>query len=195
MEQQVFLQVWKLSPANGSDTLNRRMDLWAPEMGFGVWPNRRLAGSWNEEMLMNSAAAVFSGREPELPSYRLLRVAGGGTTSVESGEAMAGTGAVIQTFARKPYREVAARTEAILVPTLPDGPFGGAEFFLPLLDAAAISAAEDAGMLETWLGGLEVYVRESAEDGGVLILSRLPLEGLLAEVARTLATEQPLLGA
>ena len=53
----------------------------------------------------------------------------------------------------------------------------------------SIAASRTPEQLGQWLDGIDVYVRESAEDQSILILSRLPL-ALLFEQAQQLLQER-----
>ena len=59
-----------------------------------------------------------------------------------------------------------------LLPSIREEALRGHPFYVPLLTAAAVQAA-DAAQLRAWLGPAKVYLRDSTEDRGILILMDL----------------------
>ncbi len=179
MHHQVFLQFWKLSAQSGSDVLAANSAAWNPEYGLGLWPGGRPPQGWNETLAMDAAAAIIRGDEPELPAHRLLRLRASADELEEAVDELRCLGVTVQTFSMQPPAVVdtAARTQYL--PVLSDPRFQRQDFYLPLVDCKTLARARTGQQLATWLCGIDLYVRESPEDSGVLIVSRLPLERLL----------------
>jgi hypothetical protein len=70
------------------------------------------------------------------------------------------------------------RATSLLLPQLTDRTFTGYPFYVPLLEFGSLARAT-SDQLETWLCGASLYIRESFEDTGILIVSREPLAPLL----------------
>lgn len=186
MEQQVLLQTWKLKPDTGLTELHARRREWRTELGLGIWPNRQPPQSWSEERMVDAAADVFAGAEPELPAHPLLRIRARRDDSLAAAELMHGYGVAIEIFSRLPVDQLDADYRELLLPRITLRRFQHQQFYSPMLDRT--------GFLQVWpdkdghdvLAGAEVYLRDSAEDGGLLLLSRMPLQDLLEEVAALL---------
>ena len=48
-------------------------------------------------------------------------------------------------------------------------------------------AAGSSGVLNALLGPVDLYLRDSAEDGGILLISRLPIQPLLTTAEEVLS--------
>ena len=84
---------------------------------------------------------------------------------------MLGLGAVLEIWAPHGLLDRARR---LFHPTIRDPTFASFPFFVPLLGAASLRTA-NADEVTEWLCGAALYVRESAEDGGIVVVSPDPL--------------------
>ncbi len=182
LEHEVFLQTWKLSPANGAGLVSENAALWQPEIGLGVWPDREPPKAWSKTIMMDAVAATFRGDEPEKPFYKLFRLAGDTDKRVEASATMRGLGVEGQTFSRLNGEMLLKRSKELFVPAITDERFKKEKFYLPLVDRKTIRSAGSAERLSLALCGIDVYIRESAEDQGILILSKIPLKLLFDQV-------------
>ena len=179
LSQNVLFQVWKLSPQTGADVISENLPQWPTDLGLGVWPNRQPPTGWTEERIVNAAAAAFRGDEPELPSHRLLRLTADEREQGNAADLMRVFGVGIECFSKLTWEGIAKNGSSLFVPTIKDSHFQRADFYFPLLDRNSILTANSAEQLDAWMCGIEIYVRASAEDKGILILSKLPLDRLL----------------
>ncbi|AEU38911.1 hypothetical protein [Granulicella mallensis] len=62
------------------------------------------------------------------------------------------------------------------LPEITDPGFGRADFVFPLLDCRILASARSAELINQWLCSIDLYIRESPEDKGILLLSRIPLD-------------------
>ena len=186
LQQEAFYQSWKLSPANGADLIRDHLSDWSPDLGLGVWPDREPPTGWTEERMVNAAAACFRGDEPDIPNREVLRNTAEADQIGKAAQAMRGFGVQIETYASSTFAEIQANARRTLLPPIADRRFRSADFYLPLLDATSVERAFASNSLQTWMCGVDVYVRESAEDKGVLLISAIPLEQLLSEVQKEL---------
>ncbi|AEU38918.1 hypothetical protein [Granulicella mallensis] len=182
LQQEVLLQMWKLSPATGSSLVSENGASWKPQIGLGVWPDREPPKSWSKAIMMDAVAASFRGDEPAKPYYKLFRLTGDEGKRIEAARTMRGLGVEIQTFSKLDSEALLKRSKELFLPTIEDDRFKKERFYLPLVDRNTISSAGFAERLDLCLCGVDVYIRESAEDRGILILSRLPLESLVEQV-------------
>ncbi len=170
-QHHVLLQLWKLGPRSGSDVLSQNVRQWQPEFGMGVWPNREGPKGWTEAALMDAAAAAMQGAEPEMPNHRILHLAGAPPQAGAASATMRGFGATVELFSDLSFAEIAARARQLYRPQITEARFQQEAFYVPLFDIATLQAASSAEQLNSWLCGVAMYVRESAEDNGVLIIA------------------------
>jgi hypothetical protein len=190
LSHEILHQVWKLSPQTGADVLSENIDEWSPEFGLGIWPDRKPPQGWTEEMMVDAAAAVFRGDEPEIPSHRLLRLTLEENNRIGAAGKMRGFAVQIELFSKDKLDVIVRRGKEIFQPTITERQFKKADFYLPLFDRKTLAAATSGEQIDAWLCGIELYIRESAEDKGILILSRFPIEPILDEITRRFASEQ-----
>ncbi len=178
------LQFWKLSAQSGSGILAENVQEWTPEYGLGIWPGRRSPQAWNETLMMDAAAALFRGNEPELPAYRLLRLKASPDDLDDVVEELRGLGVLLQAFSIQTTKVLDTSLKETYLPQVTEPSFRRADFFAPLLDCKVLAGARSAQDIDRWMGGIDLYIRESGEDEGVLVLSRFPLSSFLGEQIR-----------
>jgi hypothetical protein len=169
------LQLWKMSGKHGGDVLQQHMDQWPSDLGFGVWPNRPAPIGWTDEGIQDAAAAVYRGDEPTLPMHRMLLFKMEDRESYRNAlKQMSGFGMAIQFFSSNPIADLKQRGRDEFLPCITDPRFRSGRIYLPVLDSESMRAAKDAAELERWLCGVDMYIRESAEDRGLLVIARRP---------------------
>lgn len=188
MRGALALQLWKLSGKLGGDLLQQHLDDWPSDLGFGVWPDRDAPAGWNEDSIQDAAAAVYRGDEPALPMHRalLFKIEARATYNAALHQ-MSGFGATVQIFSRALIEDVRKRGLDEFLPRISDHRFRGGRVYLPMLDQQSLRAARSFEELERWLCGADVYLRESAEDKGLLVVSRLS-GATMTHALETLAT-------
>ena len=179
INRQLLLQVWKLGPRHGAEILETNAGPWWPQAGLGVWPDREPPRSWNEAMLNDAMANALNQEEVRLASYKLLALKTAGEEQERAVELLRGHGALLQMFASDMFSEVQARGREIFLPLMVENRFRKARFFLPLLDCRTLETARDGEELGRWLCGARAYLRESAEDRGVMLIADQPLASLI----------------
>lgn len=167
----LFLQNWKLSPQTGNDIVSQNLAAWKLQRGLGIWPGRPGPGSWTETSLMDAAAAAFQGEEPRLPVHHLLQLRIGGDEFLRAVTMLGGRGVALQIFTAVPLEQALTEQQAFFQTQVHESRFARSPFFLPLLDQANLGAFPSESELNPWMGAVRVYVRESAEDNGLLIVS------------------------
>jgi hypothetical protein len=167
-----FLQLWNLGPDNGGSILQQHMASWQPEFGMGVWPTREPPQGWTETSMMDNAAAVLLGEEPEMPNHRVLRLQSDRAVQQQIASLLRGYGTLIQVQTRLSLNEFLQNAEKLFLPRITEARFQSEPFYFPLLDVATLNAAATLAELDRWMCGATLYVRESAVDAGVLILAR-----------------------
>jgi hypothetical protein len=67
----------------------------------------------------------------------------------------------------------------VLLPSIQEDGLRAFPLYVPLLTAASLTHSPE--QLNTWLGPVDVYLRESPQDKGLLVLSRAPLHQKLVD--------------
>jgi hypothetical protein len=191
LQHEVLLQLWNLSPQTGGEILSANVSEWAPKFGLGVWPDRKPPQAWTEETLVDAAAAVFRGDEPMRPSNRLLRLTIPKNRQIDAADKMRGFGVQLELFSKDSIETIEERGKKFFLPTITERRFQREPFYLPLLDHASLCRADSASQIESWICGVDIYIRESAEDRGILILSRFELEPLVEKTMQRLRQVVP----
>ena len=171
---QVYLQFHRLLPGQDIATLQQNARLWLLETGLGVWPDREPPRLWTKEDL----------EEAEEPAkvrplmYKVMKVQDEVRAGTHAWETMAGRGCLLQIGTSAPDSFQNHATE-LFVPRMEQSVFASFPFYVPLLEAKSCAEAS-AEEMNGWLRFCGFYLRESAEDGGLLAISAKPLEIALA---------------
>jgi hypothetical protein len=189
VKRELLLQVWKLGPKHGAEELEEHAGSWWPQLGLGVWPDREPPQSWNQELLSDAFAASLNAEEVPLPSHKLLTLKVIGDEQHRAARLLRGHGALLEMFSPQALEEMQERGRDLFLPRMVEKRFRKARFYLPLLDRRTLAAAKDAEELNQWLCGATVYLRESAEDQGVLLVAKMPLSPLLKAVEESIISD------
>ena len=176
LSAEVFVQFAHLHVGDGSERLRRHGRDCLPELGLGVWPDREPPELWTAEYF----ASLGPGEKPRPLMHQVYRLAGSAEARAKASTEMLGRGTIVHVLTPHPTKELLEKCRAILLPPLRT-PFTAFSFYVPLLEAASVRAAT-APQMEAWLAGVEVYIRESVEDTGVVIIARQPLEPILEKL-------------
>jgi hypothetical protein len=162
--QQVLLQFDRLRPGEDVALLRCNARLWLPDIGLGVWPHREPPRLWSPEEFIETPMARL---RPIM--HRLLRMDPDPVATRSAWETMLGLGIIriashdLDGFYQQAMDWCLARMEEPAFQAFP--------FYVPLLEARALTELSPADLLQ-WMGGADAYVRESSEDGGLLLLLR-----------------------
>jgi hypothetical protein len=179
---EVFLQFWRLRKGDAAVRYSSNAAKWRSDLGLGIWPDRKPPAMWTQETFMDACA----GDEPPVLMHKLFRVTAPGKARVAR-EVMLGCGTVLETMIRGDAAAMLSRAKEPLTKDIKETSFQSFHFYLPLLEAKTVGAST-AAQLESWMAGTELYIRESIEDEGILIVSSEPLSPVLKKVGRL---EQP----
>lgn len=150
---------------------------WVPEMGLGVWPHRPAPRLWKPEDLedMNPASGMPS------VLHSLYRVTADANARLNAMTTMAGTGCGLQILSRVDSTILLRDLKEIFLGFIQDRVFRIFPWYVPLLELAAFAQPVEPLTLSV-MRGIALYIRESPEDGGILILSAEPLTGIFAQL-------------
>lgn len=169
-----FLHIDKSIDMDATRIFSRHAGHWIPETGLGVWPNRPAPRMWKLEDLGELDPA--SGMPPLLNS--LFRVTAAANTRLEAMTTMTGTGSPLQLVSRAEGKVLLHDLKEVFLGFIEDRIFRIFPWYVPLMDKAAL-VEPIAPLVQSAMRNISLYVRESAEDGGILILSAEPLADVL----------------
>ena len=185
LQPEVFLQFTQIHHENGPVTLSKHGSEWLPQLGLGVWPDREPPKMWTMEEFQNLAPGEMI--RPLM--HQVFRITTDSEARFRARDAFFGTGAGLQMSMRKGDEGLLKRATEYLLPRMTEPSFQAFEYYVPLLDGRSVEASS-ADDLETWLCGAQLYLRESVEDGCVLIVSRVPLENVLGAMGAVVSRDR-----
>lgn len=177
LSTEVLIQFGQLHCGDGSDRFATHCHQWNPRMGLGVWPDRPSPALWKPEDFEN----LPLGRSPRSLRNQVFLISGPPEARDAARNVMLGLGTVLQILTSQDTEALLSTTRELLLPAIQEPAFRSYSFFVPLLDRASIESAASS-RLEAWLCGAPVYMRESVEDQGILLVSREGLGATLREL-------------
>lgn len=169
-----FLHIDKSTDKDAARTFSIYAGRWIPEAGLGVWPNRPAPRMWKIEDLGELDPAA--GMPPLLNS--LFRVTAAGNTRLDAMMTMTGTGCALQLLSRVEGQVLLRDLKEVFLDFIEDRVFRIFPWYVPLMDKAAL-AEPIAPLVQSAMRGISLYMRESVEEGGILILTAEPLADIL----------------
>lgn len=164
-----WLQMNHLPLDRGARKLSAHGKAWLPMTGLGVWPDRESPRLWTKD--------DFEEREYGQPlpplMHTVFHVSAGGKASDHARDEMTGSGTVIYVLHTESSEKYHAAMRELLWPRITEEALRGHSFYIPLLEAVSLRNIQRE-TLESWMGPASVYIRESVEDGGILIICSLP---------------------
>ena len=153
----------------------KRLQVWAPVSGLGVWPNRPPPELWKTSDIFRMA----KGEDVPL-MYRVLQLNGGPRSGADAWDALLGSGMVMRLVHSGAIGSLLQAYKEIYLPRIKTPNLRIFPFYVPLMDVNSVRD-RDGEELHRWLAGIRMYIRESPEDKSILLLSDLGLAPLLAE--------------
>ncbi len=167
--EEVLLLFERLRPAVEVPVFQNEARRWMPEFGMGVWLHGEAPATWTADEFLDAEPGTL---RPVID--RVIRVARTPEAQRGAWDALLGSGALLRTLSAD-ARFLPGAT-AVLKPTIADRSLTGFPFYLPLLRAGELDRARPVydEPLEEYLPGVYAYLRESVEDGGMLLLIHQP---------------------
>jgi hypothetical protein len=170
---EVFLQDEYL--ANGKQEFDRHGSQWFPEAGLGIWPDRPPPRLWKTTDLFRMA------RGEKIPlKYSLYHISAANGAPMQAVEKMTGTGMVVAVVHSGSTKELLNYYKATYLPSIEEPNLRISRFFAPLLDRKSLENRK-IEEISRWLGNASLYLRESPEDRGVIIIADHDLGPLLKQ--------------
>ena len=167
-QRELFLLFERCRPAIEVPIIQRNARWWMPEFGMGVWLDQEAPSTWSAEEFTTAAPGTL---RPVID--RVLRLSRDSKAQEHAWRMLAGSGTLISVVTTTPDRFVRDATASIR-PRITDPSLTSFPFYLPLLTAEALKtpSAFWNAPLEDVLPEVQVYFRESVEEGGLLIAIR-----------------------
>ena len=170
---EILLQMWKLHHAAASKQLSKNGAAWVPMFGVGVWPHKPAPALWTKEEF----ESFTPGEVPRPPIFNVFRLKGQRKATASVPSLMAGRGAFMQIGVQGNPDEFYSRCELYFRTFITEPLHLAYPFFFPLLDFEGFASLSEE-VADRLLKPVQYYVRESIEDGGLLILSRSQLHAV-----------------
>lgn len=172
----LHLSVWllldELHKDNAIREISRNGRKWKPDIGIGVRPEGP------PPRYRTSGDFLDRDYDSPIPTFvhTVIHLDADPPSLQHACEVMTGTGGLIQVLHLKPVSEVRSEWYRLIQPTIMEEGLAAYPLYFPLLSTKSF-AVPATGILERWMSNVEIYIRESAEDQGILIFSKKPLCG------------------
>ncbi len=185
---EVFIQFNQLHLVDGARRFGSNAPQWRPKLGLGVWPDREPPTLWTTEEFQK----LQPGEKLRPMNYKVFQIRAPGGMPGQARDTMLGLGAVVEIVTAGGRQSLLDQTRSRFLPRIEEPAFRNYKFYIPLLDQQSLEAAAGNGQLEAWLCGAVAYIRESAEDGAILIVSLRPLAPVFERLSgRLVGSPQP----
>ncbi len=161
----VLLQFNQLHQGSAANDVSAKTRDWLPMAGLGIFPDQPPPTGWTPDDFTN----LEIGEMPRPLMHPLLRLDAEAPKRREALNQMLGTASLVHYYVQSPEEGLYTAWTELLLPPIQDPIFFGFPFYFPLLNCRSIESATTDD-LERWLLGKGVYVRESAEDSGTLLV-------------------------
>jgi hypothetical protein len=142
---------------------------WLPQTGLGVWVHRPAP-----RLLRGSDVEDLDPENLPQPMPILLRVQKPGPARLHAMTTMLGTGSGLQILSRLEEQRLLRSLKEYHLGIITERVYRIFPWYVPLLENASLPVESSQQTLDA-LQGITLYVRESPEDGGVILLSTEPL--------------------
>ncbi len=172
-----FIQVGQVREQEATRLFADHARDWIPEAGLGVWPHRPAPRMWKMEDMENIESA--SGTGPMLHS--VFRVTAHANARLDAMTTMLGTGCGLQLVSHVESAVLLRDLKGLFLGFIQDRVFRIFPWYVPLIEKAALAESMEP-FTASVLRGISLYIRESPEDGGILIVSAQPLAEIFAQL-------------
>jgi len=181
MNLEAFVQCVPLAEIQQMPRMTDHAREWQPIAGLGIWQDREPPTS----LRLADLVKLLPGQRPRIDKYKLCRISASGKAREQAWTGLLGTGAVLVILTSDDTAAFLKKTKDALLPPIRDESFRHSSFYVPLVECKSFDSARPE-QLESWFCGASLYVRESTEDGGLLIASREPLRPILESLGARL---------
>lgn len=164
-----WIQMAQLPLEKSTSKLSANGRAWLPMTGLGVWPDREPPRLWRR--------ADFHDRDfgQPLPAMMntVFHISAGDKACVHALETMLGSATVLYALLEQGPDLYHEAMRALLLPPITEEALKSHPFYVPLMEARSLRNISDA-TLASWMGPAKVYIRESVEDKGILVICAFP---------------------
>jgi hypothetical protein len=172
-----FIQVGRGRGATAMRLFSTNAPKWTPETGLGVWPHRPAPRMMKLEDMENIESAS------SMPTvlHSAFRVTANATARLDAMATMTGTGCGLQLVSQVEGATLLRNLKELFLGFIEDRVYRIFPWYVPLIEKAAL--AEPIELLTiSAMRNIPLYLRESPEDGGILIVSTQPLDEIFAQL-------------
>lgn len=159
----------------GTKKISAHGAAWMPVPGLGIWPQGR-----SPHFLATDDVYAMDPQKPYVPPFHPSLRVGEESGRASCWEVLLGYGGLVALFQELPVTEFVPKSREVFVPMIDEVAFHAYPEYLPLLDAK-VSEADPAAIAQ-WLCGAKAYLRDSPQDGGLLIVSREPIDTIFSDL-------------
>ena len=149
---------------------------WMPETGLGVWSHRP-----PPRLIRVSDLEELDPENPPQVMHTLFRITKGGNARLNAMTTMLGTGCGLQLLSRMDGAKLLRTQKDMHLEFIEDRVYRIFPWYVPLLENASLDEPLAQRTMDA-MRGITVYIRESLEDGGVLIVSSEPLTEIVERI-------------
>lgn len=183
-----FLQLSRARDESAVRLFTDNARKWIPETGLGVWPHRAAPRTWK----MEDVEEIDTDTEMPPLLHSVFRVTADANARLDAMTTMAGTGCGLQFVSRMEGTVLLRNLRELFLGFIQDRVFRIFPWYVPLIEKAVLAEQMNALAIDA-MRGVTLYIRESPEDGGILIVSAEPLAEILAQIGCKQAASQPAL--
>jgi len=183
---EAFVQLIPLAQVQQMPRMTEHAREWQPIMGLGIWPDREPP----TPLTKGDFLKLLPGQRPRTAKYKLCRISASGKAREQAWTSLLGTGALLLILTQDDSAVFLKKAKDVLLPPIKDESFRHSSFYVPLVECKSFDSAR-LEQLDSWFCGASLYIRESTEDGGILIASREPLRPILESLGGRLSDGSP----
>jgi hypothetical protein len=158
---------------------------WLPEVGLGVWPDREPPRLWTRKEFENLQPG---GKLREI-LCEVFRISTSPQHRAAARAAMLKFGPVTEILTPETTEGLLEKMKPVYLAFIKERSHRCFPYFIPLLEGKSIESMTPE-QLQNWCPGISVYIRESFQDGGILLASTMPLVEVLEELGGVLDTRE-----
>jgi hypothetical protein len=166
LEQAMWLQGAELHRSDAVDLLVKHGAEWMPDIGLGVRPDGE-----PPRMLRADDFRKRRWDAPIKPKHETAFHLMNGVVAAKSAfRLLCGSGTVLYCLLDAPVQIYLAEQRELWLPKIVEPAFRAHPFYMPLIHTTSLEKEEISTLLR-WMGRARLYLRESVEDEGVMIVS------------------------
>jgi hypothetical protein len=166
LEQAMWLQGAELHRSDSVDLLVKHGAEWMPDIGLGVRPDGE-----PPRMLRADDFRKRRWDAPIKPKHETaFHLMNGAVAAKSAFRQLCGSGTVVYCLLDAPVQVYLAEQRTLWLPKITEPAFRAHPFYIPFLQAGSLEK-EDIATLLLWMGRARLYLRESVEDEGVIVVS------------------------